>query len=307
MQAKRFIILILLVWASGSLSTTLAQEIIRQDPIDINCGDIIESEFTLSHEQQRYVLKMSPGDQIAVSVVPLGDHLKTAAFLYDMALEAVFAISDKEGRLFEGKYYVLSTETNPQVSSGVLSASGEYLIAVINYAWVDALKNSGGLGLYTLYVSCTLRDGTVINAGDTLSAVENPAQEPAPDTAPVSVSSPLVPTDLSNAAQIPLILDTPLTGIITSNEVIGFTFDSQGSETIDLSFARVSGNLNLGIVVLSESNQVLFYGGLIASEFLSTKLTLPAGQYTIGVFRIDLIPPATPEATTFQVQGTLNP
>ena len=27
----------------------------------------------------------------------------------------------------------------------------------------------------------------------------------------------------------------------------------------------------------------------------------------IGVFRIDLLPPDVPEATAFQVQGTLNP
>jgi hypothetical protein len=44
------------------------------------------------------------------------------------------------------------------------------------------------------------------------------------------------------------------------------------------------------------------------SFVLNTRFTLPtAGQYTIGVFRIDLLPPAAPEATAFQVQGTLNP
>lgn len=30
-------------------------------------------------------------------------------------------------------------------------------------------------------------------------------------------------------------------------------------------------------------------------------------DYTIGIFRIDLLPPAAPEATAFQLQATLNP
>ena len=60
--------------------------------------------------------------------------------------------------------------------------------------------------------------------------------------------------------------------------------------------------------VLSANNEVVFQASLVTSESLSTRLTLPsAGQYTIGVFRIDLLPPASPEATAFQITGTLNP
>jgi hypothetical protein len=64
-------------------------------------------------------------------------------------------------------------------------------------------------------------------------------------------------------------------------------------DTLDLSYTRVSGNMNLGLVVLSESNAVFFQASLVTSAALSTRFTLPAaGQYTIGVFRISLVEPA---------------
>jgi hypothetical protein len=34
---------------------------------------------------------------------------------------------------------------------------------------------------------------------------------------------------------------------------------------------------------------------------------LPDGTYTFGVFRINLLPPDSPQPTAFQVQATLNP
>ena len=64
--------------------------------------------------------------------------------------------------------------------------------------------------------------------------------------------------------------------------------------------------MNLGLVVLSENNEVFFQASLVTSEALSTRFTLPAaGQYTIGVFRISLVEPAAVEPTVFQVQGSL--
>ncbi|MDX1992250.1 MAG: hypothetical protein SF029_07665, partial [bacterium] len=78
--------------------------------------------------------------------------------------------------------------------------------------------------------------------------------------------------------------------------------------TLDLSFTRISGNLNLGLVVLYGDNTVVFQASLITSQTLSTRFILPeTGTYTIGIFRIDLLPPDAPEATAFQIQATLNP
>jgi hypothetical protein len=41
---------------------------------------------------------------------------------------------------------------------------------------------------------------------------------------------------------------------------------------------------------------------------MNTLFTFPAaGQYTIGVWKMDIAAPATPENTSFQLTGTLNP
>ncbi len=101
-----------------------------------------------------------------------------------------------------------------------------------------------------------------------------------------------------------------MTGAITptGGEILGYTLNASADDVLDLTFTRLSGNLNLGLVVLWADNQVVFQASLVTSETLSTRFTLPsAGQYTIGVFRIDLLPPAAPEATAFQLQATLNP
>lgn len=101
-----------------------------------------------------------------------------------------------------------------------------------------------------------------------------------------------------------------MAGAITPNggEIMGFTLDAAAGDTLDLAVNRVSGNLNLGLVVLSADNKVVFQASLVTSQTLNTRFTLPsAGTYTIGVFRVDLLPPAAPEATAFQVTGTLNP
>ncbi len=95
----------------------------------------------------------------------------------------------------------------------------------------------------------------------------------------------------------------------TGGETIGFTFDANAGDKVDLTFSRIQpGNLNLGLAVLSPDNKVVFQASLVTSESLTTRFTLPSvGTYTIGVFRIDLLPPDNPQPTAFQVQATLNP
>jgi hypothetical protein len=184
----------------------------------------------------------------------------------------------------------------------VLSERGTYTIEV----------DSNGPGLYTLLIGCTLRDGTVISPGDAISSTPtSPTSAPVPT---LSVGVPgfpgLAPVDMSNTLSLPLIVGTPMTGIVTSagNEVLGFSVEAYAGDTIELSFRKLSGNLNLGVVVLSPENRVVFYGGLVLSDSLSTHFTLQdTGQYMIGVYRVDLLPPVTSEATAFQVQGAIIP
>lgn len=85
---------------------------------------------------------------------------------------------------------------------------------------------------------------------------------------------------------------------------LGFTLNATAGDTLDLSYARVSGNMNLGLVVLSANNDVFFQASLVTSESLTTTFTLPeAGEYTIGVFRISLVEPDEIEPTVFQLLG----
>ena len=91
------------------------------------------------------------------------------------------------------------------------------------------------------------------------------------------------------------------------NQILGFTLDANADDVLDLSYKRKSGNLNLGLVVLSATNQVVFQASLVTSESLATRFTLPeAGQYTIGVFRINLVNPDKPQPTAFQLLASLN-
>ncbi|MEZ4670318.1 MAG: hypothetical protein R3E39_20620 [Anaerolineae bacterium] len=120
----------------------------------------------------------------------------------------------------------------------------------------------------------------------------------------------LAPVDFSAVAKIPMIANVPMTGAVAAdgNIILGYTLDAAANDTLALSFTRLSGNLNLGLVVLSADNKIVFQASLVTSSELTTKFTLPSvGQYTIGVFRIDLLPPAAPEPTAFQLQATLNP
>jgi len=166
--------------------------------------------------------------------------------------------------------------------------------------------HSSGIGSFILYVGCRFRDGTVVNPGD---AMPEPTPEAVVDTPEFGFPG-LSPVDFASAVNLPLVAATPMTGVITvtGDEILGFQFDASAGDSLALDFSKLSGNLNLGLVVLSAGNEVVFQASLVTSESLSTRLTLPSmGQYTIGVFSIDLLPPASPEATAFQITGTLNP
>ncbi len=76
--------------------------------------------------------------------------------------------------------------------------------------------------------------------------------------------------------------------------------------------------MNLGLVVLSENNEVFFQASLVTSASLSTTSTLPtAGTYNSDLFRISLVEPGLTqraalrqqdeegEPTVFQIRGSL--
>jgi hypothetical protein len=115
--------------------------------------------------------------------------------------------------------------------------------------------------------------------------------------------------DFTNVAKIPMVGGTPMTGAVTptGSEILGYTLDGKVGNTVELGVNKLSGNLNLGVVVLSADNKVVFQASLVTSTALTTTFTLPSdGQYTIGVFRVDLLPPDAPQPTAFQVTAKVS-
>jgi hypothetical protein len=273
---------------------------------ETTCGTILEGAFIRDIEDHDYRIQLYAGDNVVVSAEALGDFLKMRIVLYRPATR----ITPAEIILHSPDKW-MQAENKPVLDSGIVSETGVYVVQVSNYfgtTWAGD-PNPQGRGAYTLYIGCTLRDGTIIEPGDA-EPVRVDSQSELPGN-----SSNLAPTTLEGSVVIPLISGLAMSGAIGTEGIPPYTYtlNAIGGNTLTLQVDHISGNLNLGIVVVSPDNQILFYGGLIASNTLSTTLTLPIDsqpaerQYTIGVFRVDLLPPAVPEATAFQVLGTLNP
>lgn len=271
--------------------------------ITLQCGDIIDSETTTSEPIQNWVLDIDAGTVIDLYVQPLGDSFNVA-----------FALSDSGGSSLEG--INLNSAGLAEQLVGYRIGSSNPIIRVggqpLGQTYFDSLDLREYRGAYTISLGCTLRDGTVINPGD-IPQEAQPTQASGENPVTTNFSGygfpGLQPVDFTNAFLTNFNLGQISEGRIppSGDSVLGYTFNANANDRFELTFTK-SGNLNLGLVVLSAENQVVFQASLVTSETMSTRLTLPtAGQYTIGVFRIDLLPPAAPEATAFQVQGTLNP
>lgn len=246
----------------------------QDQPIPVRCGTVIEGEFSAKREQDFYSIELQARDTISV----------TAKLVVNSQINAL--IRDPSGS-------VLFLGMGGKIENLPIGATGTHIIEV---------HEVSAIGLYTLSIGCVLNNNQVINPGDDLPTP--------PPTPPASGDAKLIPVTLPGAATIPLISGAPLSGAMAAEGIppYTYTFNAASGDTLSLQIDRTSGNLNLGVVVLFGQDQILFYGGLIASNTLSTTLTLPSdGQYTIGVFRVDLVPPAAPEATAFQVLGVLNP
>jgi hypothetical protein len=279
-----------------------------QDAVPIQCGSIIEGEFIAGAERHEYTIDLKAGTVLRVSGEALGETLRFTILALEPSGRGV-AASDDYG----------TVSVDPQIATPILSANGNYKIWVGNTEirydgniFTDP-RFSGGSGVYTIFVGCTLRDGTVIEPGDTIAENTDSGGQgasPAPVTLPFTGNGfpGLAPVDFTNAFVFPLSVGQVNPGQIPAgaDAVISYTFDAQAGQTLDLTFTRTSGNLNLGLVVLNAENKVVFQASVVSANRVNAQLTLPtSGTYTIGVFRIDLLPPASPEATGFQIEAVL--
>lgn len=256
----------------------------------VECGAILEAEFTPDNTSHFFTTELSAGDTISAAAYPIGQ-----------ALDMGISLSDPLDKRL--KWNIGLNGKSVQIEFTV-SATGRYTINTYGRS------DGNPIGAYTLYIGCTLRDGTIISPGD---ASPIPSASDSEETVEIPAFSGfgfpgLSPVDFASITRLPLIEGVPLSGIITptGGEIIGFVAEAEAGKALDLSFKRLSGNLNLGIVVLSPNNKVEFQVSLITSNTFSTQIVLPtAGEYIVGVFRIELNPPENPEGTAFQVQMQL--
>jgi len=172
-MVKKLFLLIIMVITVGSFVPT--QTAYSQGEIEIQCGQIIENEFTSNAQDHIYVLEMEPRESFNVSLQPFGDFLDAVVVIYGPS--GIRLDGTDNGRR-DGRF---SVSKSPSIASGILSARGSYKIRVANTAISgsnDDLYNDsdhfGGVGLYTLSIGCTISDGTKIEPGDIVQPTPTP-------------------------------------------------------------------------------------------------------------------------------------
>ncbi len=284
-------VIILAIFSLSFTTVTTAQS-----TASLECGQVLESELTAKVDRQSFTINIAAGTKLSIRVEPIGASLNPAFNVTDSAFNEIIGVNTNvEGLSEEVKDFIVSS-SNPIVWVGGApkNRTGNWLAHF--QTWT-----SQTLGAYTISIDCTLRDPNT-NGGN------NPAPIPPPFSGNGFPGLPAV--DFANSITNKLTLGQVAESTIPPavEIVLGYTFEAAANNNLALSFTRVSGNLNLGLVVLSADNKVVFQASLVTSSELTTKFTLPSdGTYTIGIFRIDLLPPASPEATAFQLTATLNP
>lgn len=283
MTNRIFPVLMLLAILLGMSAPLPAQ---AQTLPPINCGDIIQVETNASLPRAEYQVQAPAGTLLTGRIEPVGT-INIAMALY--GYERVIWSRNETGAGETELINVAISSSNPDLVVAVYDSSYEDLRAATIRAY----------GAFTIYLGCTLRDGTVINPGDSAGGAFE------------GVGFPGLPSmDFTGGVTVPFMLDAPNAGGINPgfDSVFGFTLDASAGDRFDLTFMRTSGNLNLGLAVLAPDNTVVYQASLVNAERMNTLFTFPvAGQYTIGVWKMDIAAPTAPENTSFQLTGTLNP
>lgn len=274
----KFLVACLLVITGFEMRFALAQE-----PREVKCGDTVDSEFIKDGEAQIFNIRLPARAVLSVTGSVVGDTLR----IY-------LDINDPINRNLASSNW----DKTPSTKTGVLSASGVYEIRT----------HSSGIGLYSFTVNCSGVSVTP-QPSSTKSSSPSTANNPVP-TLPIDFFGfrGLPAVDFANASDQALELDTPLTDAIDSNATAAstYSFEAKAKQSLDLNFKRLSGNVNMGIVVIGPDKKTLFQVSLIESDTFNTTIKLPAdGKYTIGVYRVELNPPAKPKATSFELTATV--
>jgi hypothetical protein len=292
------LLLILLVSLLINFAPT-THSLAQAQPSQIKCGDIVEAELTKQTLELGFQILTGAGTTLNGRIEPLGETLNLQLIVQDANRTQLFVGSKTKAGQPE-PFEVQLSASNPTLY--VSAWKSQARTSDTYYGPGDGTGDVGALGVFTVYLGCTLRDGTVIKPGDT---APQGSKGSAPVKAFSGVGFPGLPAvDFADAVSVSL-QPTGSDGKLppTGNTILGYNFTGKGGSDVTLVFTRKSGNLNLGLVVLGPQNQLIFQASLINTTALTASFTLPAdGEYTVGVFRSDLLPPASPEATAFQIQ-----
>jgi len=295
MHKKYLIIAVLLLMLAPMIH---AQESLT---IPVACGDIVEGEFTLDEQPQLYAIELSSGDGVDISAIALDSStLSMTMALYAPNDVVLWTVGERNGG-------IRAPMTNPRLITDNTTSAGTHTIVVYNsgllptgslgssYSFNDAWQ--GGIGAYTLEISCVLRDGTVIEPSEILESVAS--DETTTDTsADVASSSDTGQATyrFSGLAPIDLIAEPEDTLTLGAEQNISlgdatrlFIYDASADETRTFTMSRIAGDISMGLVVTNaDTDEMIFLGGMPSSDNLSVEITfLSNGIYRFGVFRLD--------------------
>ncbi len=253
----------------------------QSEPVPIDCGLVVDAELENNTAIHYYSIDLTAGDSLEIQ----GD---TSSF------RAQIQLLEYTGRMITHQNGVNSKLfPNPIL----IKNTGQHILTI------ESLGAFGGL--YTLYIDCTLSDGTIMKAGE-----ERPTEAPVPMLGSVEFGFPgAPPQDFSVGVTLPLQAGVANPGTISEGfqGIFGYTFEASAGNTVDLSFVRQSGNLSLGLAVVGADNTVVYQTSLIGATSMSASFPIPISQtYTIGAYLINLSAPASPENTGFTIQASIN-
>ena len=273
----------------------------------VTCGSTTPSKFTANKQVQVFALYIPvPGTRVAASIKPTGETLETYVVLKD-------SDGNEKSKSAVASYL---TELEPAITSPVLSSDGSYSLEVYN--------GVSGSGNYRITVSCfgengeefrTDDSGKIVGDNASASASNNPTPVPSASNATLNTSEDFfgfrgLPQVTFDGISTPIEFSKLVTATLPANAklgaYIGYAFDfQQSSDTIELRARRTAGNMNIGLALISADNKTYFFSTLIMGDEITARIKVDApGEYTLGVFRIDLVPPKKQEKTVIVVQLT---
>lgn len=245
----------------------------------IQCGNIIEASIRQPGTVQSYSLELEMGDTLIIDINRISTANAPRVIIFDSNGNQLIGLPWEQ-----------------PVREVEVPFSDNWILEV----------SDNTISSYILSVGCKIRKtGELIEAGSVIAPVVTEIPSANINNIPVSQ----LPSFLSTVTVVPMSIlpDLPMTGVITANEILGYNLAANANDVLSLAFTRVSGTLNLNLVILSPERQVVFQTSLVTSSNLTTQLTLPTtGNYTIVVFQVELFSPQSPEPAAFEIKVSYN-